>query len=352
MPSALGPARRTDDLRRGRTAPPVAWLARGRRCRMLCRSTPAASTEVDAAGVQLLWRWPEPCRAAPQRLRLQGPSPALPRRLRALGLLTGLARRPARGSRSMNQTERDNSFIAEALPAFISEAQEQIASIEQLLLQLEDAPDDRDLLDALFRCAHTVKGSAGIFGLDRGGGLHPPCRDAARPAARRRDRADARPGHAAAAAATTRSALLVARPGRWQADDAQGEATRAALVRGCGAQAPPDAAHARHARRPPRRRRTASQCWHRGAIRRRHLPQRHGPAGDPELRGAAGHMTASSATRRGACAGRARPRDLPPRLRLQLDTDTSRAAIEAAFSFVRDDCQLYVMEPARRRTCG
>jgi two-component system chemotaxis sensor kinase CheA len=62
--------------------------------------------------------------------------------------------------------DHDTSFIAEALPAFISEAQEQTASIEQLLLQLEDAPGDRELLDALFRCAHTVKGSAGIFGLD------------------------------------------------------------------------------------------------------------------------------------------------------------------------------------------
>jgi two-component system chemotaxis sensor kinase CheA len=61
----------------------------------------------------------------------------------------------------------DQSFIAEVLPAFISEAQEQIQSLEQLLLELEDNPDDRELLDALFRCAHTVKGSAGIFGLDR-----------------------------------------------------------------------------------------------------------------------------------------------------------------------------------------
>ena len=60
----------------------------------------------------------------------------------------------------------DLAFIADALPAFVSEGQEQIASIEQLLLQLEDTPDDRELLDALFRCAHTVKGSAGIFGLD------------------------------------------------------------------------------------------------------------------------------------------------------------------------------------------
>lgn len=67
----------------------------------------------------------------------------------------------------MNTNEYDNSFIAEALPAFISEANEQIESLEHLLLQLEDTPDDRDLLDALFRCAHTVKGSAGIFGLDQ-----------------------------------------------------------------------------------------------------------------------------------------------------------------------------------------
>lgn len=61
----------------------------------------------------------------------------------------------------------DQSFIAEALPAFISEAQEQIQSLEQLLLELENHPEDRELLNALFRCAHTVKGSAGIFGLDR-----------------------------------------------------------------------------------------------------------------------------------------------------------------------------------------
>jgi two-component system chemotaxis sensor kinase CheA len=61
----------------------------------------------------------------------------------------------------------DDSFIKEALPAFISEADEQLCMFEQLLLQLESTPGDRQLLDALFRCAHTIKGSAGIFGLDR-----------------------------------------------------------------------------------------------------------------------------------------------------------------------------------------
>jgi two-component system chemotaxis sensor kinase CheA len=60
----------------------------------------------------------------------------------------------------------DDDFLAEALPAFVSEAHEQLDAVEQLLLQLESAPDDRGLLDALFRSAHTVKGSAGLFGLD------------------------------------------------------------------------------------------------------------------------------------------------------------------------------------------
>jgi len=65
------------------------------------------------------------------------------------------------------QNASDDSLVAELLPAFIQEANEQVAAFEQLLLELEDAPGDHELLDALFRCAHTVKGSAGVFGLDR-----------------------------------------------------------------------------------------------------------------------------------------------------------------------------------------
>jgi two-component system chemotaxis sensor kinase CheA len=65
-----------------------------------------------------------------------------------------------------DRSRLDADFIAQALPAFISEAHEQIETLEHLLLELESAPDDRSLLDALFRCMHTVKGSAGIFGLD------------------------------------------------------------------------------------------------------------------------------------------------------------------------------------------
>ncbi|MGI9132858.1 MAG: chemotaxis protein CheA [Rhodoferax sp.] len=63
--------------------------------------------------------------------------------------------------------DADQEFLAQAMPAFISEAAEQIEAIETLLLELEEQPDNRELLDSLFRCAHTVKGSAGIFGLHR-----------------------------------------------------------------------------------------------------------------------------------------------------------------------------------------
>jgi len=65
-----------------------------------------------------------------------------------------------------HNASQDADFIAEALPVFLSEAEEQAESLEALLLQLEDEPDNAELLNALFRCAHTVKGSAGLFGLD------------------------------------------------------------------------------------------------------------------------------------------------------------------------------------------
>ena len=64
-------------------------------------------------------------------------------------------------------SDADQDFIAAAMPAFISEAGEQTQAIEALLLELEEQPDNRELLDSLFRCAHTVKGSAGIFGLNK-----------------------------------------------------------------------------------------------------------------------------------------------------------------------------------------
>ena len=49
---------------------------------------------------------------------------------------------------------------------FLAESRELLAAMEEALLSLEKYPDARDSLDAVFRAAHTIKGSAGVFGFD------------------------------------------------------------------------------------------------------------------------------------------------------------------------------------------
>lgn len=51
------------------------------------------------------------------------------------------------------------------LQTFIQEAKEQLHAMESSLLLLESEPNDSETIDALFRSAHTIKGSAGLFGL-------------------------------------------------------------------------------------------------------------------------------------------------------------------------------------------
>ncbi|NUP86660.1 MAG: chemotaxis protein CheA [Burkholderiaceae bacterium] len=53
-----------------------------------------------------------------------------------------------------------------ALQAFIVESRDLLEGMEQALLQIERDPDDPETINAIFRAAHTIKGSAGIFGLD------------------------------------------------------------------------------------------------------------------------------------------------------------------------------------------
>lgn len=56
--------------------------------------------------------------------------------------------------------------MAEVLQTFIAESQELLQQMEQALLDIEQNPDDPDTLNAIFRAAHTIKGSAGLFGFD------------------------------------------------------------------------------------------------------------------------------------------------------------------------------------------
>ena len=241
----------------------------------------------------------------------------------------------------MTAADQDTSFIAEALPAFISEAQEQIASIEQLLLQLESAPADRDLLDALFRCAHTVKGSAGIFGLDavvafthhvetlldhlREGsiGLTPElstlllrCNDQIR---RLIDQASG------------------------GLDDAEGAATRAALVAQLGAMVPSRAEPAATGPPPTGR----SSRWHVSVTF----------GADTFRNGMDPLAILNYAAQQGSLTAIGCNVDAVPKLEaldpeschlsfvFQLVTERGRQAIDDAFSFVAEDAQLHVIGP-------
>ncbi|MFK7702094.1 chemotaxis protein CheA [Pseudomonas caspiana] len=56
--------------------------------------------------------------------------------------------------------------LDQALQTFIVEARELLEAMEESLLQLECEPGDADAIGAIFRAAHTIKGSAGLFGLD------------------------------------------------------------------------------------------------------------------------------------------------------------------------------------------
>ncbi|GAA3213041.1 chemotaxis protein CheA [Dactylosporangium siamense] len=55
--------------------------------------------------------------------------------------------------------------LADALDTFITEARELLQDFEEGLLGLEDEPSAQDSVNALFRTMHTLKGSAGLFGL-------------------------------------------------------------------------------------------------------------------------------------------------------------------------------------------
>ena len=252
---------------------------------------------------------------------------------------------------SRSNGDRDSSFIAESLPIFIGEAQEQIESIEQLLLQLEDAPGDRDLLDALFRCAHTVKGSAGIFGLHRVvafahhvetlldrlregqidfnpalGTLLLHCNDEIR--------------------------ALVGSAGRGEDADDDRTARRDELVaqiqERCQSGAPvaPAAAVAAVVTQTEADLRP-SRCWH--------ITASFGA--DTFRNGMDPLAILSYLDKLGTVTRVEHDRAAVPTLEqidpeachftfeLQLEADTTREQIEAAFTFVRDDCRLHVMEP-------
>jgi two-component system chemotaxis sensor kinase CheA len=61
-----------------------------------------------------------------------------------------------------NMSVNPNTFVQ----TYIAEAHTLLQEMEGILLKLENDPHDADSIDALFRAAHTIKGSAGMFNLD------------------------------------------------------------------------------------------------------------------------------------------------------------------------------------------
>ncbi len=66
----------------------------------------------------------------------------------------------------------------EAIAVFQVEARENLELIEQGLLDLLERPEDRDLVDAVFRGLHTLKGSGSMFGFDALAGFTHHCETA------------------------------------------------------------------------------------------------------------------------------------------------------------------------------
>ena len=60
----------------------------------------------------------------------------------------------------------DAEIIAAARAGFLDEAADMLAQFEQALLVMESDPGDSENLNAAFRAAHTIKGTAGLFGCD------------------------------------------------------------------------------------------------------------------------------------------------------------------------------------------
>ena len=66
-----------------------------------------------------------------------------------------------------------SSDLSRFQDAFFEEAAEHLITIEEGLLHLEQRPEDLDLLNRIFRGAHSIKGNAGMFGFAAIGHLKP-----------------------------------------------------------------------------------------------------------------------------------------------------------------------------------
>lgn len=58
-----------------------------------------------------------------------------------------------------------NKAIDQALENLVSKSRELLQDMEESLLQLEQSPDNIELINTIFHAAHAIKSSTGLFGL-------------------------------------------------------------------------------------------------------------------------------------------------------------------------------------------
>lgn len=250
--------------------------------------------------------------------------------------------------------------LKDALQTFYAESRALLHDMEDALLRLEDAIDDTDALNAVFRAAHTIKGSAGLFGLnaivsftheaesvlDLARASHLPvdgqlcgllllCKDHLELLLQKVES-----GEDLAPDAVEHGAFLIARLQQLHGvEPARGASTLSEAL-----QEVRDGPH--EADRPL----SDGDCWH-ISLRFDTEVLRNGmdPASFVRYLGTFGRVVRVVTVMDGMPA----LLQLDPEccylgFELQFRSDCDKAAIEAAFEFVRDDCQLRILPPGSR----
>src|SRR5689334_3065949 len=57
--------------------------------------------------------------------------------------------------------------FGDVIAEFLTESREGLDQVERDLVMLEETPEERELLGRVFRCFHTVKGTAGFLGYSK-----------------------------------------------------------------------------------------------------------------------------------------------------------------------------------------
>ncbi|MGN6580272.1 MAG: chemotaxis protein CheW [Bordetella sp.] len=125
----------------------------------------AGITDFDTAGLQILLLLNKQAKASGKTFRLGRLSAPVDDAFELLNLGQHFPFMSGRATRPERQQGR-TADLDQSLKSFVLESRERLADMETALLQVEQAQARGDLVNAIFRAAHTIKGSAGLFGLD------------------------------------------------------------------------------------------------------------------------------------------------------------------------------------------